>query len=230
MGACDGPRYTVRANPQKAQPSSNSLEIAFVKSCTPTDPRRNSCKETAPRSTHSASASIEPAAIELLAGAAIVILAHDRANDLKTCLESLVSQVDVGLFRIHVSLDSAKAAPVMRDAIREVTKKHGTNISIWEVEPKVPDPQTQNDAVRKWFEWNTGKIAHHYHVVFERTLWSIILNTLSSSRKILCSPLTSLGSLEAQHGFSKLTRASGASVLGTTSVLACLLTTSVACC
>lgn len=101
--------------------------------------------------------------------AAVVVLAHSRASELRGCLGSLLDQIDSGLFRFFVSLDSKPDVPAMRAVVEEVARSHGVDIGVWEVEPRVPDVKKHNADQVKWIEnFNAGKIAHHYWVALER--------------------------------------------------------------
>eukprot|EP00913_Durusdinium_trenchii_P013554 g12724.t1 len=90
-----------------------------------------------------------------LHGTAIVILAHNRENELRSCLGSLLAMPEASLFRLHVSLDDPAAFTMMEGCAKRVAAAHNMDVEIWK-------------EVIKWFGMNTGKIAHHYWVAFER--------------------------------------------------------------
>jgi len=104
-----------------------------------------------------------------LKGAAIVILAHNRGDSLAACLEALLHQAEIKMFEMFVSLDHKESVPAMSAVVEASSKKHGKQISVWEVEKRQADPAKHNKDQRAWFLMNAGKIAHHYWTAFERT-------------------------------------------------------------
>ncbi|CAK9001972.1 unnamed protein product [Durusdinium trenchii] len=103
-----------------------------------------------------------------LHGTAIVILAHNRENELRSCLGSLLAMPEASLFRLHVSLDDPAAFTMMEGCAKRVAAAHNMDVEIWKASARVADPEVHNQEVIKWFGMNTGKIAHHYWVAFER--------------------------------------------------------------
>mmetsp|Transcript_126067 Transcript_126067/g.402952 ORF Transcript_126067/g.402952 Transcript_126067/m.402952 type:complete len:804 (+) Transcript_126067:203-2614(+) len=101
--------------------------------------------------------------------AAVVVLAHNREEDLKACLHSLFGQQDAALFKFYVSLDDPQAGASMAESARVVASEHGLDVDIWNVEKRVADESMYNRDVLNWIEtYTTAKIAHHYWVAFER--------------------------------------------------------------
>jgi len=145
---------TVRSG-TNLQKSPNGAETTYVKDCV------QSCEGTVQP--------VSPTWSSDLRGAAIVILAHNRAESLKACLDSLLSLVDVGLFNLYVSLDDVASRKQMEAVVQDASRRTGATIKIWEVDPVVPNPTKHNHEQIKWFAMNAGKIAHHYWVAFERT-------------------------------------------------------------
>jgi len=149
-------------------------EVTYVKSCGPAKGgQEGGCGTGSPSAAQLGGADSTgeqpPASSADLHGAAIVVLAHNRKEDLRQCLESLLSLPDVGMFRLHVSLDDADVAPAMRGLVEETARAKGVNIEVWLQKPLVPDVSKHNLEVRRWFNMNAGKIAHHYWAVFEMT-------------------------------------------------------------
>jgi hypothetical protein len=105
---------------------------------------------------------------EELQGAAIIILAHSRGDALKLCLDSLLMQKDIKLFKLFVSLDLQEAVPVMTEVVKKAEQQYNIEIKVWTVEKFVGDPSIHNKDQIAWFQFNAGKIAHHYWVAFER--------------------------------------------------------------
>ncbi|CAE7312576.1 GNTI [Symbiodinium natans] len=57
----------------------------------------------------------------------------------------------------------------MTAAAKQVAAAKGISIEVWQVGPRVLDPAKKyNEETEKWTTTNTGKIAHHYWVVFEK--------------------------------------------------------------
>lgn len=171
---CEAPnRCTVRAGTHLTT-SPNAAEVTHVKACgntfyatagqasTAEDARAGKCeRDEAPAPPVSSGA-------EELQGAAIVILAHSRGDALKICLESLLSQEEIKLFKIFVSLDLKESVDSMTAVVKQAQRDSGVEINVWEVEKFVGDPAKHNKDQIAWFQYNAGKIAHHYWVAFER--------------------------------------------------------------
>eukprot|EP00971_Amphidinium_carterae_P075778 1497457-Amphidinium_carterae.1 len=153
-----GPACQVQApSSEKGTPSSTT---AYVKDCPVVT--AEDCKEVPQL--------LEPLKEKRLDlhGAAVIVLAHSRGKDLKECLKGLLSQSDVELFDVIVSLDDLQTAEVMREVAAQAAKDFSKDVKIWMVESRVPDATKHNEAQIKWFQTNTGKIAHHYWTCFER--------------------------------------------------------------
>ena len=69
-----------------------------------------------------------------------MILAHNREQELRTSLHSLLGLREVSLFRIHVSLDDPSAFIMMEGCVKRVAAAHRTDIPIWKATPQEPDP------------------------------------------------------------------------------------------
>mmetsp|Transcript_118388 Transcript_118388/g.334602 ORF Transcript_118388/g.334602 Transcript_118388/m.334602 type:complete len:836 (+) Transcript_118388:127-2634(+) len=108
--------------------------------------------------------------VEHLRGTAIVVLAHNRASNLRSCLRSLFGLGDVSLFKIHVSVDGVDAFDRMEAEARQEAAKANASIDVWRCQPRQTDPMRHGPELLKWFEtYNTAKIAWHYWSVFEKT-------------------------------------------------------------
>merc|ERR1719223_1709518 len=71
--------------------------------------------------------------------AAVVIVAHNRQDCLKLCLNSLLAQQDVSFFQVAVSLDDPPTFDKMEATAREVARGH--DVMIWHKppgDPKIP--------------------------------------------------------------------------------------------
>lgn len=108
---------------------------------------------------------------EHLRGAGIVILAHNRDQDLKLCLSSLAKNVDVGLFKVVVSLDNAETRPAMRKAVESVERDSPSlKVDVWEVPPRVFENASYTVGVKDWMRRfvATSSIAYHYKWAFDK--------------------------------------------------------------
>ncbi|CAE7384334.1 POMGNT1 [Symbiodinium pilosum] len=57
----------------------------------------------------------------------------------------------------------------MAAAAKKVAAARGVNIEVWQVGPQATEAEGKvNQATSKWLKTNTGKIAHHYWVAFEK--------------------------------------------------------------
>ncbi|CAE6940996.1 Mgat1 [Symbiodinium sp. CCMP2456] len=140
--------------------SSPSEEVTFVKNCT----YGSTCDEARPTRFPANPFSKD------LKGAAIVILAHNREGDFRRCLESLFAIPEVALFTVYISLDDPAAWTSMTAAAKQVAAGKGINIEVWQIGPRAFDATTVlNEETDKWMKTNTGKIAHHYWTVFEKS-------------------------------------------------------------
>ncbi|CAK9077112.1 unnamed protein product [Durusdinium trenchii] len=99
---------------------------------------------------------------------AIVVLAHNRKNDLSICLDSLLRLPDAKLFQVYVSLDDDSAYSEMQEAVINISGHYGQEIGVWFVKPRAVNFAVDNGEQQKWFKTSTGKIAHHYWSAFER--------------------------------------------------------------
>eukprot|EP00747_Dinoflagellata_sp_TGD_P064221 gnl/TRDRNA2_/TRDRNA2_153805_c0_seq2.p1 gnl/TRDRNA2_/TRDRNA2_153805_c0~~gnl/TRDRNA2_/TRDRNA2_153805_c0_seq2.p1 ORF type:complete len:816 (+),score=142.21 gnl/TRDRNA2_/TRDRNA2_153805_c0_seq2:173-2449(+) len=150
----DGQQCTVRGGKDLADSPIN--EVAWMKDCSSVS--ASSCDDDG---------SALPVETEDLRGAAVVILAHNRADALQDCLESLLGLVDASMFKFHVSLDDEKSFPPMTAVVNQVAAAKGVEIEVWQILPLEITAQ-HNQEQRRWFFMNAGKIAHHYWMVFER--------------------------------------------------------------
>lgn len=140
--------------------SSPSDEVTFLKNCT----YGSTCDEARPTRFPANPFSKD------LKGAAIVILAHNREGDFRRCLESLFAIPEVALFTLYISLDDPAAWTSMTAAANQVAAGKGINIEVWQTGPRRFDATTVlNEETEKWMKTNTGKIAHHYWAVFEKS-------------------------------------------------------------
>lgn len=138
---------------------SPTKEVSYIKDC---KFEVNNCEEEIAKM-----ASHSPFAKDLH-GTPIVILAHNREAELRSCLGSLLAMPEVALFRLHVSLDDPAAFTMMEGCVKREAAAHKKHIDIWKATAQVADPAQHNQETLKWFQTNTGKIAHHYWQVFER--------------------------------------------------------------
>jgi len=112
-------------------------------------------------------------AIEHLDGAAIVVLAHNRKDDLKRCLQSLLRLKDISLFRLHVSIDDPSNFEAMENAVKQEATAFDTAIDVWRIEPESSIQQQGSTKASEWSRTsNTGKIAWHYYQAFEKVFTS----------------------------------------------------------
>eukprot|EP00439_Symbiodinium_sp_Y106_P051629 s3528_g6.t2 len=140
--------------------SSPSEEVTFVKNCT----YGSTCDEARPTRFPANPFSKD------LKGAGIVVLAHNREGDFRRCLESLFAIPEVALFTVYISLDDPAAWTSMTAAAKQVAAGKGINIEVWQIGPRAFDATTVlNEETEKWMKTNTGKIAHHYWAVFEKS-------------------------------------------------------------
>lgn len=147
---------TVRSG--RSGQSSKAGEVSYLKRC---EISSDDCDH------YPAQTSTEGGPTKELLNAAVVVLAHNRADDLILCLSSLLQQRDVNLFKVYVSLDDAKAEPDMRRVVSALGSQYGQNVTVLSVEPRKVDLATDNKEQQIWFKMNTGKIAHHYWVALE---------------------------------------------------------------
>jgi len=149
------------------QTSPQTAEYSLVKDCPSVT--NADCQAAFPAADTLIADREQPEDADDLHGAAIVILAHNRDASLKECLQSLLSQEDAAMFDIIVSMDDASMVDTLTHSVKQAAKAYRKSISTWHVKPRVPDPQLHNEAQIKWFQTNTGKIAHHYWSALERT-------------------------------------------------------------
>jgi len=147
-------------------------ETAYVKRCRvpAKDAADGSCGSKPPESVAApAVARTDPNVGSLPGKTAIVLLAHNRAEEVDRCLASLLAQPGIERYELAVSLDDATAYAAMKRLVERVAAQHGVRIAVWPlVEKVIPDPNKHNDELRKWLDYNTAKIAHHYWSAFER--------------------------------------------------------------
>ncbi|CAL1131159.1 unnamed protein product [Cladocopium goreaui] len=98
-----------------------------------------------------------PSKLEALGGgrAGIVIVAHDRTDTLARCLDSLLQQPDLSLFRLAVSLDHAPSFDKMEAVVRTSSSRYQVNV--W----KKPDDPKQKVPV--------AKIAAHFRFALSQS-------------------------------------------------------------
>lgn len=151
----------------------STTETAYVKRCpelalslTKSD---DDCSE-APVGKLNVNAPVQP---ELLSGAAIVIIAHNRAVELRKCLRSLLTLKDISLFHLYVSVDITDKASMMEAIVVEESKHSNTKVEVWFV-PERPVPLNASIQLRTWFsDYNTAKIAWHYWNAFEKVFTTL---------------------------------------------------------
>eukprot|EP00405_Crypthecodinium_cohnii_P041394 CAMPEP_0206566504 /NCGR_PEP_ID=MMETSP0325_2-20121206/24700_1 /ASSEMBLY_ACC=CAM_ASM_000347 /TAXON_ID=2866 /ORGANISM="Crypthecodinium cohnii, Strain Seligo" /LENGTH=727 /DNA_ID=CAMNT_0054069551 /DNA_START=230 /DNA_END=2414 /DNA_ORIENTATION=+ len=98
----------------------------------------------------------------------IVLLAHNRQDEIGRCLSSLFLQPGLELFQLFVSIDDPETYEDTSRFVQNLAAEHGVTLTVWPlVEARQPSAK-DNEALAKWFKMNTGKIAHHYWVAFER--------------------------------------------------------------
>ncbi|CAJ1352197.1 unnamed protein product [Effrenium voratum] len=100
--------------------------------------------------------------------AAIIVLAHNRPDDLAACLHSLLRLDDVSLFDLFVSLDDGDAYSEMRDVVIGLSREYRQKIAVWFANARPVDAEKDNQEQQRWFLTSTGKIAHHYWLAFEK--------------------------------------------------------------
>ncbi|CAE7619596.1 Mgat1 [Symbiodinium natans] len=100
--------------------------------------------------------------------AVIVVLAHNRESDLADCLTSLLSLAHIDMFKLHVSLDDAHHYARMADVVAGIAKAYNKTITTMRVPERENNFTSDNAEQQKWFQTNTGKIAHHYWAAFEQ--------------------------------------------------------------
>mmetsp|Transcript_21667 Transcript_21667/g.50652 ORF Transcript_21667/g.50652 Transcript_21667/m.50652 type:complete len:791 (+) Transcript_21667:45-2417(+) len=163
---CEADACTVRHG-SRLHPS--DTEDSLVKDCPDTNSLREACGRESGQDLDTWSGMRKKVASPDLQNTAIVVIAHDRDDDLRLCLASLGLQADLTLFDVFVSVDVPDGDYVMRNAVEEVSKAIRYPITTWLSEPLVNDGSLGDSAdTKKWFNMSTAKIAHHYRVVFEK--------------------------------------------------------------
>lgn len=104
---------------------------------------------------------------------AVVVLAHNRKNDMAACLDSLLQLPESKLFQVYVSLDDDYAYPEMRQTVVQLSVHYGQEVVVWSAPNRKVDPIVDNEERQKWFMTSTGKIAHHYWTAFERVFMDL---------------------------------------------------------
>eukprot|EP00927_Polykrikos_kofoidii_P072523 TRINITY_DN68627_c0_g1_i1.p1 TRINITY_DN68627_c0_g1~~TRINITY_DN68627_c0_g1_i1.p1 ORF type:complete len:772 (-),score=77.23 TRINITY_DN68627_c0_g1_i1:49-2364(-) len=106
---------------------------------------------------------------EQLRGAAIVVLAHNRVQNLRSCLKSLVKLEEISMFKLRVSVDDMSAFHIMEAVVKEISDEHAVSIDVWKCHRRPIDSKNISAQKLEWFtNFNTAKIAWHYLSAFER--------------------------------------------------------------
>eukprot|EP00434_Breviolum_minutum_P030021 symbB.v1.2.026545.t1/scaffold2662.1/size73553/9 len=84
-----------------------------------------------------------------LHGTPIVVVAHNREGELKSCLESLLAMPEVALFQLYVSLDDPAAFVMMEGSIKRVAAAHQKHIDVWKATALQPNVDEYNQEMWK---------------------------------------------------------------------------------
>jgi len=113
-----------------------------------------------------------------LQGVGLFVLAHNRRENLQTCLESLLKAKESALFHLHVSIDDPEAFNSMNGTVYRIATAYNVKITVWNVPPIVvgQSSQSYNGEQLKFLKMNVGKIAHHYWFALEKAFTELKYN------------------------------------------------------
>mmetsp|Transcript_17669 Transcript_17669/g.40943 ORF Transcript_17669/g.40943 Transcript_17669/m.40943 type:complete len:785 (+) Transcript_17669:26-2380(+) len=169
---CEGSKCTARAGVHLVD---SHGEDTYLKDCPDTRKLDQACNATfgyETRALRGKADSSDEDKVESpdLSSVALVVLGHDRDDELKSCLLSLGALRDIPLFDLIVSLDDPQSEDTMRSTIQEVESMLGVHITTWRIDVlethAVPD--FTSEAQIKFLKTPTAKIAHHYHMAFQK--------------------------------------------------------------
>eukprot|EP00930_Biecheleria_cincta_P033670 TRINITY_DN23327_c0_g1_i2.p1 TRINITY_DN23327_c0_g1~~TRINITY_DN23327_c0_g1_i2.p1 ORF type:complete len:685 (+),score=123.34 TRINITY_DN23327_c0_g1_i2:62-2116(+) len=151
-------------------PNGESAEVSFIKKCVgsgeaqPPEPASQNIVNSALPSTSWDLQLRLPGSRQLLAAnrLVLVVIAHNKADCLRRCLDSLAAQPSIQDVRVAVSLDDPPSYPAMEDVVRSFARRMG--VEIWrkrEYDGGGRPPLSRNKAV--------SKISEHFRFALQES-------------------------------------------------------------